>query len=237
MNTAEKLIEVAENTPKVHEAGKKWAYENPKTPTDGRMWMCEWYAGLNRAKGFIWDQYYDGERGEYINPEEDESTHMENIEYPKGTQNAENFAEAISTRRWNDETLCDEMIAVPTKKFTGFLDMTSATDASYMFGYGEPPATDAGTIVFSNHECNYTRAFDAMTSLKKLKAQGSIKSTISFRYSPLDRESITSIVNALDTEAAGETCTFKKTAKEAAFTDDEWETLIATKTNWEILLK
>lgn len=52
----------------------------------------------------------------------------------------------------------------------------------------------------------------------------------------LNKDSITSIINALSTTTSGLTVTLSKTAKEAAFTDDEWAALIATKTNWTISL-
>ena len=40
------------------------------------------------------------------------------------------------------------------------------------------------------------------------------------------------IITALKSDASGKTVTFNKVAKEAAFTDDEWSTLTATKSNW-----
>ncbi len=52
----------------------------------------------------------------------------------------------------------------------------------------------------------------------------------------LSKASIESVINALSATATGKTATFSKTAKEAAFTADEWETLIATKPNWTISL-
>lgn len=52
----------------------------------------------------------------------------------------------------------------------------------------------------------------------------------------LSKASITSIINALSSSASGLTLTLSKTAKEAAFTADEWSTLIATKSNWTISL-
>ena len=48
----------------------------------------------------------------------------------------------------------------------------------------------------------------------------------------LTKSSITNIVNVLSPTVTGQTATFNKAAKEAAFTDDEWEELIATKPNW-----
>lgn len=52
----------------------------------------------------------------------------------------------------------------------------------------------------------------------------------------LSKESILSIINALSSETTGLTVTISKTAKENAFTEEEWETIIATKPNWNIKL-
>ena len=70
----------------------------------------------------------------------------------------------------------------------------------------------------------------------KFSGTGKIKTAINFQHSPLTKESIQSVVNALSSTTSGLTCTFKKTAKEAAFTTDEWTALTATKSNWEFVL-
>jgi hypothetical protein len=82
----------------------------------------------------------------------------------------------------------------------------------------------------------YADAFSGCSSLKNLTIEGVIGSSINFRWSPLSKESITSVINALSSSVTGQTATFKKSAKEAAFTADEWAELIATKTNWTFSL-
>ena len=52
----------------------------------------------------------------------------------------------------------------------------------------------------------------------------------------LSRASMESIVSALSSETSGLTVTLPKAAKEAAFTADEWASLISTKPNWTIAL-
>lgn len=74
------------------------------------------------------------------------------------------------------------------------------------------------------------------TILANITFEGVIGSSINFQWSPLTKESITNIVEHLSSTATGQTCTFKKSAKEAAFTADEWAALIADKTNWTISL-
>ena len=54
--------------------------------------------------------------------------------------------------------------------------------------------------------------------------------------SRLNNASITSIINALSNTTSGLTVTLSKTAVNNAFTDAEWNTLIATKPDWNISL-
>ena len=52
----------------------------------------------------------------------------------------------------------------------------------------------------------------------------------------LDKESIESFFAALSDTTSGLSMTFSKKAKEAAFTEEEWAMLVATKPNWTISL-
>lgn len=52
----------------------------------------------------------------------------------------------------------------------------------------------------------------------------------------LSKESIESFINALSTTKTGKSITFSQTARNNAFTDEEWATLISTKPNWTISL-
>lgn len=79
-------------------------------------------------------------------------------------------------------------------------------------------------------------AFTNCTKLANITITGTIGYTASFEWCPLTKASIISIVNALSATATGYTVTFKKSAKEAAFTDEEWNALIATKSNWTFSL-
>jgi hypothetical protein len=75
----------------------------------------------------------------------------------------------------------------------------------------------------------YTGTFGGCNYLKNITITGTIGNDISFQYSPLAKDSILSVFNALSTEVTGKTVTFKKTAVNAAFTTDEWNALIAPK--------
>lgn len=79
--------------------------------------------------------------------------------------------------------------------------------------------------------------FRNCTALESVNISGAIGNNISFQQSTkLSKVSIISIINALSDSATGKTATFSKTAKESAFTAEEWAVLIGTKPNWTIAL-
>jgi hypothetical protein len=114
------------------------------------------------------------------------------------------------------------------------INITSASYNGSMFGYCRGLVTIDKLVVEAQN--TYNNAFVNCTSLANIVFEGVIGNNISFAQSPLTKESITSVINALSTTATGKTLTLNMTAKEAAFTADEWTTLTATKTNWTISL-
>lgn len=88
--------------------------------------------------------------------------------------------------------------------------------------------------------------FQGVNKLQNITIEGSIDVTISFAWSPLSKDSIYSVINALSDTTSEGTATFKKTAVNKAFetaegandgsTSDEWNTLVASKPNWSIAL-
>ena len=82
----------------------------------------------------------------------------------------------------------------------------------------------------------FLNTFNNCISLQNIIVDGIIGASIGFPHSPLTRESITNVIEHLSETATGKTVTFKKSAKEAAFTDDEWAELTATKPNWTFSL-
>ena len=101
---------------------------------------------------------------------------------------------------------------------------------SYLVTIDKIILRDDGTNTFA------ANMFQNATKLENITFEGVIGYSIDFRYSPLSRESITNIIEHLSSAATGQTCTFKKSAKETAFTNDEWETLVSSKPNWQIEL-
>lgn len=84
----------------------------------------------------------------------------------------------------------------------------------------------------------WDRTFIRDYSLKNITftGYGYIQNDIVFSDCPLSKASFTNIFMYLSTTATGKTAKFNKTAKEAAFTADEWATLVATRPNWTIAL-
>ena len=74
-------------------------------------------------------------------------------------------------------------------------------------------------------------------SLKEIVFEGVVGQDFSMNTcSALSKASIENIVSVLSATATGKTLSISKTAKEREFTDNEWQTLIATKPNWTISL-
>ena len=94
------------------------------------------------------------------------------------------------------------------------------------------------TLKVSEKCTDYDYAFGYNNELTNLtfKDGSVIAANISFPDAPLNRASFESVISALSPSVSGKTVSFKKSAKEAAFTDSEWNALISTKTNWTIEL-
>ena len=78
--------------------------------------------------------------------------------------------------------------------------------------------------------------FLGCTSLANVTIDGVIATTVDFKDCPFTKASFMSIFEHLSDTVTGKTITFKKTAKESAFTSSEWSTLVGTKSNWTFSL-
>lgn len=78
--------------------------------------------------------------------------------------------------------------------------------------------------------------FTGCNSLQNITFEGEIGNNIHLGECPLTRVSIENVVSVLSTTVTGKTLTLKQSAVNAAFTTEEWETLVATKPNWTITL-
>lgn len=77
----------------------------------------------------------------------------------------------------------------------------------------------------------FTSTFYNCKALTDITFAGTIANSFDIRYSPLNKASIESLIGCLSTTATGNTLMLKQTAKEAAFTDEEWIALITPKSN------
>lgn len=86
-----------------------------------------------------------------------------------------------------------------------------------------------GTDIFDS-------AFLQTVALTDIEIEGVIGNSIDLSYSPLNRASIESVMNALSHTTTEQSISFNKNAVNAVFTTDEWNALVATKSNWTITL-
>ena len=112
----------------------------------------------------------------------------------------------------------------------------SATNLTTLFGYNRSLVSVKKLILKSDGSQTFPSAFYNCTSLTNIEIEGVIGNNIDFKACPLNKASFESVINALSGTATDKTVTFNKTAKEAAFTIDEWSTLTATKSNWTFSL-
>lgn len=103
------------------------------------------------------------------------------------------------------------------------INASAGTSLANMFTYC-PVKTIDKLILNSNGTQTFSSTFASCSSLANITIEGVIGQSISFSASPLTKDSITSVVNALSSTVSGKTLTLKKTAVNNAFgidVDDE----------------
>ena len=103
-----------------------------------------------------------------------------------------------------------------------------------------------GTIKLPNNPSAYYAPFSGCSALSDISFEGNFIYSISFQWCPLNKASITSVVNALSSTVTGQTLTLSLSAVNTAFetssgaadgsTSAEFAALVATKTNWTITM-
>ncbi len=84
---------------------------------------------------------------------------------------------------------------------------------------------------------NNSATFQGCTHLEKIKFNGTVIVSLNMQWSPLNKASIESVINALSPTATGQTLTINKAAQmSAGFSGEEWKALTDSKTNWTISL-
>ena len=118
----------------------------------------------------------------------------------------------------------------------GVVDLSLSSTSLASFFYGSPVSYIEKLVIPNNYTGDFNNTFYECANLKSISFGGTIEKNIDFKYSPLDKESIESVIGALSPTTSNKTVTFKQSATESAFTDDEWNALKETKPNWNIYL-
>lgn len=263
---AEKLEIIAENVPKVYEAGK----------ADGRTEGYE--AGYNKGynEGFDTDAYEKGKQAEY-------DAFWDSYQM-NGTRETYQYG-AFSGSGWNNITFKPKYPIKAVNVYGMFqdthiteinnIDFSLATAFSSVFAYsykvkkiGEIniPNVTVMNATFVNctglvtiekiivgNICSFDRTFVNCSNLENITFGGEIGNDINFQWSTnLTEASIRSIIGHLSDKASDKTLTLSKTAVETAFVwgfdpegdgvydwifdEGTWEQLELSKPNWEITL-
>lgn len=203
MSIETQLVEIAENVPKVYNAGKE----------DGKKSAYDTFWDAFQNKGSGNPNYYYG----FAYPKWNDTNYN-----PKYTIKSNNIQNAFYYSNITD-TKVD-------------IDATGATSVGGLF-YHATNLITVRKLKMSNKVTGAKSTFTDCGKLKNITIVGEIACDWDTNACPLTKDSILSIFNALSTTATGKACTFNKTAVNATFTDEEWQALIATKSNWTITLK
>ena len=231
MSIAEKLQTIAENEQRVYEAGKKAEYDE------------------------FWDVYQEnGNRTNY-------NTAFAGYGWTDETFKPKYDIKPTSANRLFSYTAITDLKEA-LEKAGVVLDLSKVTSAVYLFESGSlthipeintTSLSDLQYFIYSalnlvtvdkvilKNDGSQTfgaQSFGALLNLEEIRFEGVIgKNGFNMnRSTKLSKASIESIINHLSTTTSGLTVTLSKTAKEAAFTDEEWEALEQTKKNWTIYL-
>ena len=226
-----KLTQVAENVTKVFDAGKKSAYDefwddyqqNGNRTNYTSAFGSQWTAKTFKPKYPIrpknaYFMFFDNSGGKLIIP--DFVEHCENNNVVLDFSECTNAAYGIACLQSNH---------------FGVLDFSKCTTLSSLF-YLHNSATGVKKIdklissinTKFNAKSTTEGTFNNATYLTDITIEGEIGSDINFGTCPLNKASIISVIEHLSAGVSGKTVTFKQTAINNAFSDAEWQELIAT---------
>lgn len=239
MTLAEKLTQVAENVPKVHDAGKKAQYD-------------EFWASVEssiKAKGYAYAFVGKAWNADTFKPTFDIA--------PTGSANSMFYASNIENIKQSLEDCGVELNMSQATNGTNAFNVT-ATTALPKIIFGETCTQHQYVFAYSSNlqsidEVRFkeglavTNCFQNCDSLKHVIFSGVISvSGLNLQWSKgLDKESIVSIIEALSLNTSGLSITLSKTAVNTAFginVDDEttfpegseYYTLRHSKDNWTV---
>lgn len=231
MSIAEKLQIIAENEQRVYEAGKQAEYD--------RFWDSLLENGTRADYNYCFAGL--GWNPETFKPKFNMCpTRMNQMFIQSRNLNVDLEMHLNELGVVLDTSKCvvfAEWMAYSGIRAVGFIDTRSCNSFTYAFSHATALETirllklkDDGLQTFN------TQTFQNCTALKNIAVEGVIGNDFDIHWSPLTKASVESILNALSTEVTGRTISFNKTAVNAAFTTDEWNALVATKSNWTITL-
>ena len=230
MSIAEKLAKIAENEQAVFEAGKKSEYDTfwDVYQENGNMTYYAYaFAGVGWTQSVFKPKY----NIEPVTPTSMFSSSRIVDIRPQTIGVDVDFSKCTSFYY-----LCSNS----TIKYIGVVDCSSAQSASlsYIFSSAKELVSVEKVIMPEMDSAGFAdKSFENAVKLEHIRIEGVIHRSTSLRWSPLlSKASMESMINALLDTAEGQTITFSQTAKEAAFTAEEWAALIGTKTNWTIAL-
>lgn len=246
MSIAEKLTEIAENVPKVFEAGKDTENKNfwNAYTQNGNRDNCN---GLFSGEG--WNEHtFTPPSGLVIKPII--TSQMFSRGCFKGVDLVELLKDLNVALDFSRATNFTEIFYQTGIKRIGVIDTTASTNLNNMFAHMNTNLETVDLLILKNDGSQTFNAssFVGANALKNITIQGTIGNpNISLSaFTVLTKASITSFINALSTTTSGIAITFSKTAVNKAFetssganngsTSTEWANLIATKSNWTISL-
>ncbi len=223
MSIAEKLTTIAENEQKVYEAGKKSQYDEFWDNHQQNGKRTDYTGGFSGWNGNIFKPKYNMQpiAAVYMlaqfTSETDLVEHLDNLGITLDFSKCTNFTNFML---WGQITRM------------GVIDSTAATAISFYYAY-KMRTLD---LLIIRDDGSTTLTFEGAENLTNITIQGVIGKSTNMRWSPLSKNSITNVISVLSDTTTNLTLTLSKSAVNKAFSNEDWETLVATKPNWTISL-
>lgn len=230
MSIADKLVEIAENVPKVYEAGK------------GAYWDDLQQNGKLKDYDYMFSSYYwtpDTFDPKYIPIKPLRAVGM--------FANAAKLTIDLSEGKYKeiiDLSECEGFSSTFTESgITGVGIINATLNPNKRISYGFQSAKKLKKIekFITDEAVTYTQTFSYCNSLEDITVEGVIGANISFLHSPLNAKSLVSVVEHLSDTVSGtltvnqnaiDNAKFPVTSEKTGITYANWEALKATKTKW-----
>lgn len=204
---ADKLITIAENEQKVFDAGKQAGESIGKQAEWDKFWDAYQNYGERRDYNYA---FYSGWNDDCYNPKYPINLHT-NINY--------------TTYVYSYSAITDTKVEIISPKGT------------HMTFYNARNLRIIRKFTVTEESSIANNTFNGCGALEELTLSGTLASAINLSYCPkLNKASIESVFSCMSDTTTGLTATFSTTAKNNAFTTEEWDALVASKPNWTIAL-